>query len=402
MRLAITLSAPCSAKSRAGRGTDSSPAAGDDRDPAGQVELLEGHADSVPYTLRADDRPAADRTRPRPAGRTGGEHVRAPRDDARSRSSQAFRDSGLFALQIPALARRFRGRYRDRRSACTRSCAGPTRPPAGRCSRTRRRRRSPPRTPATPPSPRCSPTASPTHAGQFAPRGTAIAVSDDAYQVAGSYSFGSGSAHADWIGGGTLELVDGAPRMITPERPAIRVFFVPRDQVEFAGNWDVMGLVGTGSFDYVVPEQVVDADFTFDLIERPAASGAARCTASACSGSRPSGTPASRSASAAEPSTRSRSSRRGSSASASLRCSPTRSASSTTSARNDAAMRAARASGVRRVRHRPGEARRAATTSTCSSCCRCGRPPRGPPTSPRRRCASPTSRREATGCATRA
>ena len=48
---------------------------------------------------------------------------------------------------------------------------------------------------------------------------------------------------------------DGAPRMITPERPAIRVFFVPRDRVEFRGNWDVMGLVGTGSFDYVVPEQ---------------------------------------------------------------------------------------------------------------------------------------------------
>ena len=106
----------------------------------------------------------------------------------------------------------------------------------------------------------------PTHAGQFAPRGTAIAVSDDAYQIAGSYSFGSGSGHADWIGGGTLELVDGAPRMITPERPAIRAFFVPRDHVEFAGNWDVMGLVGTGSFDYVVPEQVVDAEFTFDII----------------------------------------------------------------------------------------------------------------------------------------
>ena len=106
----------------------------------------------------------------------------------------------------------------------------------------------------------------PTHAGQFAPRGTAIAVSDDAYQIAGSYSFGSGSAHADWIGGGTLELLDGVPRMITPERPAIRAFFVPRDHVEFAGNWDVMGLVGTGSFDYVVPEQVVDAEFTFDLI----------------------------------------------------------------------------------------------------------------------------------------
>lgn len=105
----------------------------------------------------------------------------------------------------------------------------------------------------------------PTHAGQFSPRGTAVAA-DGGYVVSGSYSFGSGSAHAEWIGGGTLEMVDGAPRMLTPERPAIRAFFVPRDRVEFTGNWDVMGLVGTGSFDYTVPEQAVDASFTFDLI----------------------------------------------------------------------------------------------------------------------------------------
>jgi indole-3-acetate monooxygenase len=105
----------------------------------------------------------------------------------------------------------------------------------------------------------------PVHAGQFAPRGTSAPV-DGGYRVGGSYSFGSGCAHANWIGGGSLEMLDGRPRMHTPERPAIRVFFVPRDHVEFAGNWDVMGLVGTGSFDYVVPEQVVDAGFTFDMM----------------------------------------------------------------------------------------------------------------------------------------
>ncbi|HUP74141.1 MAG TPA: acyl-CoA dehydrogenase family protein [Acidimicrobiales bacterium] len=105
----------------------------------------------------------------------------------------------------------------------------------------------------------------PTHAGQFSPRGRAIAT-DDGYTVSGHYSFGSGSAHADWVGGGALEMVDGEPRMLAPGRPAIRVFFVPRDHVEFAGNWDVLGLVGTGSYDYVVPEQYVDAGFTFDLI----------------------------------------------------------------------------------------------------------------------------------------
>jgi alkylation response protein AidB-like acyl-CoA dehydrogenase len=113
----------------------------------------------------------------------------------------------------------------------------------------------------------------PSHAGQFSPRGTAVAA-DGGFVVAGRYSFGSGSGHADWIGGGALELIDGQPRMLAPGRPAIRVFFVPRDHVELAGNWDVMGLVGTGSFDYVVPEQHVDAGFTFDLLgDRPQRGG---------------------------------------------------------------------------------------------------------------------------------
>ena len=105
----------------------------------------------------------------------------------------------------------------------------------------------------------------PIHAGQFSPRGKAVAVGD-AYSVSGRYSFGSGSAHATWVGGGALEMVDGAPRLLAPGRPSIRVFFVPRERIEFAGNWDVIGLVGTGSFDYVVPEQLVDGGFTFDLI----------------------------------------------------------------------------------------------------------------------------------------
>ena len=113
----------------------------------------------------------------------------------------------------------------------------------------------------------------PTHAGQFSPRGRAEADAGG-YTITGHYSFGSGSGHADWIGGGALEIVDGAPRLLAPGRPAIRVFFVPRARVEFVGNWDVIGLIGTGSFDYVVPEQHVDSGFTFDLLgDRPQRGG---------------------------------------------------------------------------------------------------------------------------------
>jgi alkylation response protein AidB-like acyl-CoA dehydrogenase len=36
--------------------------------------------------------------------------------------------------------------------------------------------------------------------------------------------------------------------------------------VVFLDNWDVMGLAGTGSYDYEVPEQTIHEDFTFDLV----------------------------------------------------------------------------------------------------------------------------------------
>ena len=85
-------------------------------------------------------------------------------------------------------------------------------------------------------------------AGQFSPKGPSVAV-DGGYQVQGRYAFGSGSAHADWVGGGTIEMDGQTPRMVDG-RPIIRAFFVPRSEVEFLGNWDVMGLIGTGSFDY--------------------------------------------------------------------------------------------------------------------------------------------------------
>ncbi|HZP27509.1 MAG TPA: acyl-CoA dehydrogenase family protein [Acidimicrobiia bacterium] len=104
------------------------------------------------------------------------------------------------------------------------------------------------------------------HAGMFAPVGTAEAV-DGGYRVSGQYRFGSGSEHATWMGGGTFERRDGE-LVVDPDNglPVIRAFFVPKDRVEMRGNWDVMGLVGTGSFDYDVPEQFVEAGYTFPLL----------------------------------------------------------------------------------------------------------------------------------------
>jgi alkylation response protein AidB-like acyl-CoA dehydrogenase len=102
------------------------------------------------------------------------------------------------------------------------------------------------------------------HAGMLGPRGEAKAV-DGGYRVSGRFSFGSGCGHAGWIGAGTLVTRDGQFVAGKSGLPEMRVVFVPRERVEFLGNWDVLGLSGTGSYDYELPEQFVGEDWTFPL-----------------------------------------------------------------------------------------------------------------------------------------
>jgi alkylation response protein AidB-like acyl-CoA dehydrogenase len=95
------------------------------------------------------------------------------------------------------------------------------------------------------------------------PAGKAREV-DGGYVVGGRFAFGSGSGHADWIGAGMLVLDDGVPRKLPNGQPEVRACWFPRDKIEILGNWNVSGLVGTGSYDYAVPEQFVPREFTFE------------------------------------------------------------------------------------------------------------------------------------------
>lgn len=105
------------------------------------------------------------------------------------------------------------------------------------------------------------------HAGMLGPVGSAKRV-DGGYRVSGRYQFGSGCAHASFIGAGTIE-TDGDGTQLTTESglPAMRVVLIPRGEIQFRGNWDVIGLTATGSYDYVVDDVFVPEDFTFSLLE---------------------------------------------------------------------------------------------------------------------------------------
>lgn len=97
-------------------------------------------------------------------------------------------------------------------------------------------------------------------AGQAAPTGTAVREGDG-YRISGRYSFGSGSPGAQWIVGGYVLHEGGKPVLSEHGQPVMLIGLAPRETVRFLGNWDVLGLRGTGSYDFEVGEQLLHADF---------------------------------------------------------------------------------------------------------------------------------------------
>jgi len=103
-------------------------------------------------------------------------------------------------------------------------------------------------------------------AGQIAPLGTCTAV-EDGYHVEGRFGFCSGADSATFIFGGFRQQHDGEQVRLPSGLPRIVAAIVPKERVEFLGNWDTIGLRGTGSYDYRIPPQAVPESFTFSFFE---------------------------------------------------------------------------------------------------------------------------------------
>jgi indole-3-acetate monooxygenase len=92
--------------------------------------------------------------------------------------------------------------------------------------------------------------------GYAAPVGRAR-IDGDTLVVDGTWSWGSGSSHCTWIGGGAV-VVDAAGEPARLDDGASRVFaFFAIDEVELLDTWRVSGLRGTASTDYVADGIVV-------------------------------------------------------------------------------------------------------------------------------------------------
>ena len=103
-----------------------------------------------------------------------------------------------------------------------------------------------------------------TVAGQFFPNGTGDAQGDG-YVLSGSWNFGSGTGHSQYVACGFFPIVDGEAVF---DLAQIRAAIVPREQVTFTDGWHVQGLRGTGSYDYSLREVFVPEDRCFPLFTR--------------------------------------------------------------------------------------------------------------------------------------
>jgi alkylation response protein AidB-like acyl-CoA dehydrogenase len=107
-------------------------------------------------------------------------------------------------------------------------------------------------------------------AGQGVPRGFARPV-DGGYMVKGNWSYGSAIHHAEWIHSGCF-LTDGKTMQLDRfGKPEVVLVHHPKDQIEVKGNWDVLGLRATGSYDYTTRDEelFVPSDMCWMLDAKP-------------------------------------------------------------------------------------------------------------------------------------
>lgn len=101
-------------------------------------------------------------------------------------------------------------------------------------------------------------------AGSHTPRGRAVPV-DGGYVVSGRFPYGSGITHCSWLATG-CKIYDGEEvRLGEDGEPVHLLVFTPVEAAKVIDTWTTIGLRGTGSHDYELPEVFVPATHTLDF-----------------------------------------------------------------------------------------------------------------------------------------
>lgn len=95
--------------------------------------------------------------------------------------------------------------------------------------------------------------------GALAPNGKATPVGGG-YRVTGRWQWGTGVMHADWVMLGALAPTEDGGM-------TLKMFILPRDEVEVIDTWHIDGMVGTGSNDMAVEDVFIPAHRAVDLAD---------------------------------------------------------------------------------------------------------------------------------------
>lgn len=105
-------------------------------------------------------------------------------------------------------------------------------------------------------------------AGSIRPAGRAI-LADGGYRVHGLWDYASGIDHANWLLCTCKVEDENGPRLTPAGAPEIRTLLVPIEAVTVHDTWNVVGMRGTGSHDFVVDDVYVPMERTFCFSDPP-------------------------------------------------------------------------------------------------------------------------------------
>ena len=109
-------------------------------------------------------------------------------------------------------------------------------------------------------------------AGSFRPLGESRPV-PGGYRVSGRWDYASGIANANWLFVNSRLVDEQGPRMTEAGRPDTVMLFTPVETATIHDTWQVVGLCGTGSNDFVLDDVFVPADRSFRLYDPPLEAG---------------------------------------------------------------------------------------------------------------------------------
>jgi indole-3-acetate monooxygenase len=99
-------------------------------------------------------------------------------------------------------------------------------------------------------------------AGSTRPTGRAVSA-QGGFHLSGRWSLVSGCELADYLHLMSLVYEGGAPRMLAPGQPEIRLLFIPKGCYAILDTWHAGGLRGSGSHDVVVEDVFVPVEDSF-------------------------------------------------------------------------------------------------------------------------------------------